>query len=218
MNWQRKPPTVLLKVAGRHFTEGPLEIGPEPLGWFIGDLDTVLKDGHGEVFSRHGWEEEAEVLVCILRLLLHRLYYLLHRQHPWRSQVTVLKMVTTGYLFVYISNKVLIYENMHVTQIDFKLYFLKFVFTWMHPFTVTSVWIPGLRSRYVLNKLESQKTSVTSLHTLQHSKLLHLCSNAQCREIHFISFKSPNWRMFLLQFSMYCMFFLSKTRLRKTRF
>lgn len=81
---------MLLKELWSDLSKSPPHVGTDALGWFIGDLDTVLEDTDREVFGGHGAEEESEVLVDLVRLLRHVFDHVLHRQHPGRRQMAVL--------------------------------------------------------------------------------------------------------------------------------
>ena len=82
--------TIVFKEGWRDFSEGTTQVGPQSFGRLVGDLDGVLKDSDWEVFGRHGGQEESEIIVDVVRLLLHVLDHVLHRQHPGRRQVAVL--------------------------------------------------------------------------------------------------------------------------------
>lgn len=82
--------TILLKESWHHLSKRSLRVCPQALGRLIGDLNTVLKHADREMFSRHGGEEEPEVVMDLSRIFLHVFDDIFEWNHPAGGQVTVL--------------------------------------------------------------------------------------------------------------------------------
>lgn len=84
--------TVFFEETRSHFQEGTSGVGPQTFGWFVRNLDTVLKNTDREMFRRHRRKEKSKIIVDLLRCLLHAFNEVFHGYHPTGSQVTVLKI------------------------------------------------------------------------------------------------------------------------------
>lgn len=73
-----------------HFDKGPLDVGLQPFGRFVGDFDRVLQHGDGELGGRHGGQVEPEARLRLVRLATQVGHDQLEAHHPRRRQVAVL--------------------------------------------------------------------------------------------------------------------------------
>lgn len=73
---------LVLSLPCPHPSLAPGDVSFDPLGRFVGHLDTVLKDAHGEVRGRCAGQEQAEPFVIDLRRIGQSEHNFLKRWHP----------------------------------------------------------------------------------------------------------------------------------------